>query len=129
MVLSHDYWQTHLAGSPSAIGQTIRVNDNHLTIIGIAPENFQGTILGLQFDLWVPATLAPALFAGSNELTERNQRGYSLMGRLRDGADEARATAEFASAMGEMAAAFPETNGRIGGELMPYWRAARAARR
>ena len=64
VVVSHDYWQTHLAGSPSAIGQTIRVNDNHLTIIGIAPESFQGTILGLQFNLWVPATLAPALFAG-----------------------------------------------------------------
>ena len=33
--------------------------------------------------------------------------------------------AEFSSAMGELAAAFPESNGRIGGELMPYWRAAR----
>ena len=46
VVLSHDYWQTHYAGSPSAIGQTIRVNDNQLTIIGVAPEDFQGTILG-----------------------------------------------------------------------------------
>lgn len=125
VVISNDYWQTHLAASPSAIGQTIRVNDRHLTIIGVAPAGFQGTILGLQFDLWVPATLAPALFAGSNELNERNQRGYSLMGRLRDGADEARATAEFASAMSELATAFPESNGRIGGELMPYWRAPR----
>ena len=43
-----------------------------LTIIGVAPEDFQGTILALQFDLWVPATLAPALFAGSTEL-DRSQ--------------------------------------------------------
>ena len=27
VVLSHDYWQTHFGGAPSAIGQTIRVND------------------------------------------------------------------------------------------------------
>ncbi len=27
--------------------------------------------------------------------------------------------------MSELAAAFPESNGRIGGELIPYWRAAR----
>ncbi len=47
------------------------------------------------------------------------------MGRLRDGVDEARAAAEFSSAMRELAAAFPETNGRIGGELIPYWRAPR----
>ena len=125
VVISYDYWQSHFAGSPNAIGQAIRVNDNQLTIVGVAPKDFQGTILALQFDLWVPATLAPALFAGSGELTERNQRGYSAMGRLRDGGDEARAAAEFSSAMRELAVTFPESNQRIGGELMPYWRAPR----
>jgi predicted permease len=125
VVLSHDFWQTHYAGSPSAIGRTIRVNDVELTIIGVAPEDFQGTILALQFDLWVPATLAPALFTGSTELVDRNQRGYSTLGRLRDGADEARATGEFVSAMRELASSFPESNERISGELMPYWKAPR----
>jgi predicted permease len=125
VVLSHDYWQTHFAGSPSAVGQTIRVNDFELTIIGVAPKNFQGTILGLQFDLWVPATLAPALFTGSTELVDRNQRGYSAMGRLRQGAAEAAATGEFVTAMRELASSFPESNGRIGGEMMPYWKAPR----
>jgi len=125
VVLSHDYWQTHFAGSPSAIGQTIRVNDFELTIIGVAPKDFQGTILALQFDLWVPATLAPALFTGSTELVDRNQRGYSALGRLRDGADEAGATGEFVSAMRELASSFPESNNRISGELMQYWKAPR----
>jgi predicted permease len=125
VVLSHDYWQRNFAGAASAVGRTIRVNDLPLTIIGVAPEEFQGTVLALQFDLWVPATLAPALFAGSRELESRGQRGYSVMGRLRDGATEARAAAEFTTAMGELAAAFPDTNGRINGELIPYWRAPR----
>jgi predicted permease len=125
VVISHDYWQTHFAGSPSAIGRTIRVNDSPLTVIGVAPENFQGTILALQFDLWVPATLAPSLFAGSTELTDRGQRGYTTIGRLRDGVDEPQASAEFRAAMARLATEFPETNGRITGELMPYWRAPR----
>ncbi len=125
VVISHDYWQTHFTGSPAAVGQAIRVNGNLLTIVGVAPADFQGTILALQFDLWVPATLAPALFPGSNELNERSARGYSVMGRLRDQADEARASAEFSSAMRDLAAAFPESNQRIGGELLPYWRAPR----
>ena len=90
----------------------------------MAPENFQGTILALQFDLWLPATLAPALFAGSTELDDRSQRGYSAMGRLRDGATKRRPPASW-SAMSELAARFPESNGRISGELMPYWRAPR----
>ena len=125
VVLSHDYWQTHFAGSPAAIGQTIRVNDFELAIVGVAPRGFQGTILALQFDLWVPATLAPSLFAGSTELVDRNQRGYSALGRLRDGADEGRATGEFVSAMRDLAGSFPESNERISGELIPYWKAPR----
>ncbi len=125
VVLSHDYWQTRFGGRAGAIGQTLRVNDNHLTIVGVAPEGFQGTVMGLQFDLWVPATLAPVLVPGSTELESRNQRGYSALGRVRDGSTEPEATAQFVSAMGELARAFPDSNGRISGELRPFWRAAR----
>ena len=124
-VLSHDYWQTRFAGRADAIGQTLQINDNHLIIIGVAPEGFQGTIMGLQFDLWVPATLAPVIFPGSTELDSRDQRGYSAMGRLRDGATEAQASAQLVAAMRELASAFPDTNGRISGELRPFWKAAR----
>ena len=122
VVLSHDYWQTHFGGDVSVIGRTMRVNGAELTIIGVAPEDFQGSILALQFDLWVPATFAPVLIPGSTELDDRNQRGYSAMARLRDGANEAQAAAEFESAMRALAVSFPETNGRISGELIPYWK-------
>ena len=125
VVLSHDYWQTHFAGDASAIGRTLQINDNQLTIVGVAPEGFQGTVMGLQFDLWVPATLAPVLFAGSTELESRAQRGYAVIGRIRDGATEAAATAQLVSAMRELASAFPETNQRLSGELRPFWKAAR----
>jgi predicted permease len=125
VVLSHDYWQTRYAGRANAIGQTLQVNDNLLTIIGVAPEGFQGTVMGLQFDLWVPATLAPVIFSGSTELEARSQRGYSAIGRLRDGSTEAQASAQLNAAMNELAAAFPDSNGRISGELRPFWKAAR----
>lgn len=125
VVLSHEYWQTRFGGSPSAIGQTLQINDNQLTVIGVTPEGFQGTILGLQFDLWVPATMAPALMPGSTELESRSQRGYAAIGRLREGATEPQAAAQLVSAMTELATAFPETNARIGGELRPFWKAAR----
>lgn len=125
VVISHDYWQTRFSGSANVVGQTLQVNDNRLTIIGVAPEGFQGTIMGLQFDLWAPATLAPVVFAGSTELDARNQRGYAAIGRLRDGATEAQASAQLIGAMNELAVTFPESNGRISGELRPFWRAAR----
>ena len=125
VVISHDYWQTRFAGDPSAVGRRLRVNEHELTIVGVTPESFQGTIMGLQFDLWVPATMAPTLLAGSRELEDRGQRGYSVMGRLRAGATEAQATTEAAAAMRDLAVAFPQSNANIGVEIRPYWRSPR----
>lgn len=125
VVISYDYWQTRFQGTHDVLGQTIRANDRDLTIIGVTPEGFQGTVLGLQFDLWVPATLAPPLFAGSRELEDRNLRGYLTMSRLAPQATAQTAQTEVDAAMRELANAYPETNRNVGGELAPFWRAAR----
>jgi len=125
VVISHDYWQTRFGGDPAAVGQRLRVNEHELTIAGVAPDGFQGTVMGLQFDLWVPATMAPTLMAGSRELEERGQRGYSVMGRLRATATEAQAVTEASAAMRDLATAFPESNANIGVEIRPYWRSPR----
>lgn len=125
VVISHDYWQTRFAGNPAAVGQRLRVNEHELTVVGVTPEGFQGTIMGLQFDLWVPATMAPSLLAGSRELDDRGQRGYSVMGRLRAGATEAQATTEAQSAMQDLAKTFPQSNANLGVEIRPYWRSPR----
>ena len=125
VVISHDYWQTRFNGDPSAVGQRLRVNERELTIVGVAPDGFQGTVMGLQFDLWVPATMAPTLLAGSRELEDRGQRGYTVMGRLRPGATEAQATTEAAGAMRDLATAFPQSNANISAEIRPYWRSPR----
>ena len=125
VVISHDYWQTRFGGDPAAVGQRLRVNEHELTIAGVAPDGFQGTVMGLQFDLWVPATMAPTLMAGSRELEDRGQRGYSVMGRLRATATEAQAVTEASAAMRDLATAFPESNANIGVEIRPYWRSPR----
>ena len=38
VVISHDYWQTRFAGAADAVGRTVRVNGQDLTIVGIAPR-------------------------------------------------------------------------------------------
>lgn len=129
VVISHEYWQTRFGGAATALGKTIRVNDRALTIVGVTPERFQGTVLGLNFDLWVPATLAPALLGGSRELEDRSMRGYSAMGRLESHVTRAQAQAELDQAMRELAQAYPETNKKMRGEVLPFWQAPRGPQR
>ncbi len=125
VVVSYDYWQTKLGGAGDVIGRSIRANDTELAIVGVTPAGFQGTVLGLQFDLWVPATLAPTLLSGSRELTDRSARGYYVMGVLRDGLVLEQAEAEAGAAMARLSRDFPETNATMSAHVLPFWRASR----
>ena len=125
VVISYDYWQATLGGSADVIGRSIRANNTELTIVGVTPEGFQGTVLGLQFDLWVPATLAPTLLSGSRELTDRSARGYYVMGALRQGLTVEQAQAQASAAMARLSRDFPETNATMTAQVLPYWRASR----
>ncbi|MBI3492345.1 MAG: ABC transporter permease, partial [Acidobacteria bacterium] len=129
VVISYDYWRTRLGGAAGVVGQSLRVNDRPLTIIGVAPERFQGTVLGLYFDLWVPATLAPELLAGSRELEDRSQRGYSVMGRPQARATRAQAQADVDVAMRDLARDYPQTNRGIQAEVLPFWQSPRGPQR
>ena len=129
VVISHDYWKTRFGGDMNAIGRTMRANDRLLTIIGVAPERFQGTVLSLNFDLWVPATMAPALLAGSRELEDRTLRGYAAMGLLAPGASMRQAQAELDAAMRQLAQEYPQTNADLQAEVMPFWQAPRGPQR
>lgn len=119
VVISNEFWHSRFGGSPGALGQTLRVNDHELTVVGVTPPGFQGTVLGLNFDLWVPATLAPVLLGESTELEDRGQRGYAVMGRLQPSASRAQAQAEVDASMQALAQAYPETNRELHGRCFP----------
>jgi predicted permease len=129
VVISHGYWKTRFGGEANAIGRTMRINDRLLTIVGVAPERFQGTVLSLNFDLWIPATMAPALLASSKELEDRTQRGYTAMGLLAPGASKQQAQAEVDDAMRQLAHEYPQTNADLQAEVLPFWQAPRGPQR
>jgi predicted permease len=117
-VIAYGYWQRHFGGAASVVGRAIRVNDHELTIIGVAPKNFQGTVTGIDFDIWVPATMGPVLFSGSREMEDRDTRGYSMMARLQPGASAEQAEIEFGQAMSQLARDYPATNEKVRGEVL-----------
>ena len=124
VIVSHEFWRDRLGRAPIST-QTVRVSGRDLRVVGVTPDGFQGTVLGLQFDLWLPAVAAPALLAGSAELDSRSVRGYYVMGRLPSSIDVARASAAVASEMADLQARFAEANRGVTAEVLPFWRASR----
>jgi predicted permease len=53
-VLSYRYWQRAFAGSSDVVGRTIRLNGAAFTIVGVAPEGFQGLWIESPADVWIP---------------------------------------------------------------------------
>jgi predicted permease len=125
VVISNGFWKTRLAGAPDVVGRRIRVNEQDLTVIGVAPPKFQGTVTMIDFDLWIPATMAPVLFVGSRELDDRASRGYSMMARLRPNATSAQARREANGAMASLGRLYPETNASMSIDLFPFWKTPR----
>ena len=128
-VISHGLWQARFASAPAALGRIIRVNGLDLAVIGVTPREFQGTVLGLNFEVWLPATLAPLVANGSRELEQRNIRGYAMMGRLQPGTTRAQAQSELTAVMRQLGETYPDTNATIRGEVLPFSQSPRGPQR
>ena len=128
-VISWDLWQRRFGRAPETIGQRLLVNDREITIIGVAPAGFQGTVLGLTFDMWLPATLAPSILAGSREIEDRGVRGYSLLATLAPGASRVSAQRELDGVMRALASEYPRTNTGVVAKVLGFWDAPRGPQR
>ena len=85
VVLGYDYWMT-LGGDPGVLNKTIIVNGTQMTIIGVAPQGFDGTTLGAQPRLYAPMTMRPALRESSQKRMESRQNYWMyVFARMKPG--------------------------------------------
>ncbi len=97
VVLSHALWQTRLGGATQIIGQTIVLNNNRFTVVGVAPAGFPGTAALMVTQLWIPATmLGKARPEFPADLNDRSQETFTGIGRLKPGVGLAQAQAALA---------------------------------
>ena len=92
-VLAYAYWQRKFALAPSIIGQVIRLNDYPFTVVGVAPEGFEGDVMGEQMSLFVPLSMQPVIVRGRHWRNSGNNSWLSLIGRLKSGVTPAAAEA------------------------------------
>jgi predicted permease len=119
-VISYKMWRSRFREDPKVLGKTIRVNRHEITIVGVAPPEFRGTMAGLSFDLWMPVTMAQAMGTGGGTLSYRGTRDLTTtLARLRPGVTVEQAASEVAALGRRLAAAYPNTNQSIEATLRP----------
>ena len=56
-VLSYDYWSRRFARDPKVIGQTLRIGNQLLEIVGVGPKGFTGTEPGTVTEIFLPTMM------------------------------------------------------------------------
>lgn len=111
-VLGPDFWRREFASDPSVIGRTIRLNGASFTVIGVAPDTFQGLLIFTRPDFYVPTAMAEVFAANAkkNFFEDRDDRELTLRARVKDGTTIDEAQSELAALAGTFAREYPELN-------------------
>jgi predicted permease len=84
-VLSHAYWTTRLGANPAVLNQTLIVNGQRMTIVGVAPRGFNSTTLGQEPEVFVPITMRGLMVPGWKGFDNRKSYWAYLFARLKPG--------------------------------------------
>ena len=97
VVLSHKLWTQRFGSDPNVINQTVRLNDQSYTIVGVMPA------LELIPDVLVPIDLR-------GELRKVGKHSYQVIGRLKPGVTIDQAQAEVAHVAAQVEQEFADAN-------------------
>jgi len=79
VVLSHSYWKSRFGRDPNVLNQTMIINGQLMTIVGVAQSGFEGTTWGLKPEVFVPITMRgfmSPVSQGGREAEELNDRRW-----------------------------------------------------
>jgi predicted permease len=107
LVLSYPSWKTHFNGDPNVIGKTVRLNKIPYTIIGVAPQYFNGTERFIWPDLWIPIH-DEVQIEGENWLETRGDSNSWAIGRLKPDVTPQQAMADLAKVAAQLAKDYPK---------------------
>lgn len=95
LVLSYAYWHSHFQDDRGIVGRVIQVNKHPFTILGVAPPEFNGTLLFVSPDFFLPMVNQED---GPGFLNNRGQRNiFMVLGHIKAGVTPAQAIADLNS--------------------------------
>jgi putative ABC transport system permease protein len=105
-VISHDLWTRSFAADPQIVGQSIKLNGQETTVVGVMPADFEFSspwYSGQEYELWTPFTF---------DIKERGRGNHWLLGiaRLKAGVTVEAADAEIKTIGQRLSKLYPNSN-------------------
>jgi predicted permease len=92
VVLSYHYWRNRFNLDPAILNQPLVINGQSMTVVGVAPRGFIGTVLGDVPDFFVPITMRGLMTPGFNAFENRRNYWIYVFGRVKPGVSIEQAT-------------------------------------
>lgn len=93
-VISYEFWSRYFEQDPSVIGKTVTLEDVPLTIVGVAPREFMGFVVGKRTELWWPVQMMPQVEKWWTDALKGGSQWLQIAGRLKPGVSVAQARDE-----------------------------------
>jgi putative ABC transport system permease protein len=106
-LLSQALWRRRFAEDRNVIGQSITLNGESYTIIGVIPPGFR---VPSQSEVWIPG--------GFDDLTRRGNHMLGVIGRLKQGVTLAQAQTDMQTIASRLEQQYPDTNKGWGVQLV-----------
>jgi predicted permease len=94
VVLTYAYWHSRFHDDPGVVGRSVLLDKHPFTILGVAPPKFQGTIMFIAPDFFMPLVNEEQMGAPSLNTRATEHAVFEALGHLKPGVTTAQATAD-----------------------------------
>jgi len=110
VLLSYSFWRSSFAADPDVVGQTVFLNGRPITVIGVAAEDFIGSVASIRPDIWLPLEQIKVSYRDVGASLRNRDLAYVLMyGRLAPGSSVEQAEAELGTVAAGMDDIYPRS--------------------
>ena len=108
-VISHRFWMNRFNSDPDVVGKVMVLNGQSFNIIGVAPEQFKGSMVMFNVDMWVPMMMQAQLIPTHPDwLKNRRVDWLTVLGRLKPGVSMQQAQGDLNLIDRQLAQAHPD---------------------
>src|SRR5437773_8303377 len=107
-VISESLWRRQFGSDRNVTSNAIWLNNASYTVVGVVPESAARMVAVVKVDVFVPAMMQGVVGQGRDYLSERGNKEFMVVGRLRPGVTPFQAQSRFNVLASQLAKQYPE---------------------